>query len=119
MLRRSGRRVDAREHLQRAAGTFDRLGARAWLSRAHDELRASGQRLRRGTDVETELTPRELQVALQVAAGKSNKEAGAALFLSPKTIEYHLKGIYRKLDMHSRAELIRRFARGDPIAASG
>jgi DNA-binding CsgD family transcriptional regulator len=119
MLRRSGRRVDAREHLQRAAGTFDRLGARAWLSRAHDELRASGQRLRRGTDVETELTPRELQVALQVAAGKSNKEAGAALFLSPKTIEYHLKGIYRKLDMHSRAELIRRFARGDSIAASG
>ena len=114
-LRRVGRRTDARVHLRAAAYTFGVLGATAWSTRAHDELRASGQTLRRGYDSEAELTPRELQVALQVADGKSNKEAAAALFLSPKTIEYHLKRVYRKLDMHSRAELIRRFSRAESV----
>jgi DNA-binding CsgD family transcriptional regulator len=65
-----------------------------------------------------ELTPQELQVALQVADGKTNKEAGAALFLSPKTVEFHLARVYRKLDLSSRAELIRRFAAGEPLAAA-
>jgi DNA-binding CsgD family transcriptional regulator len=55
------------------------------------------------------LTPQELQVALQVVEGKTNKDVGAALFLSPKTVEFHLARVYRKLDISSRAELIRHF----------
>jgi DNA-binding NarL/FixJ family response regulator len=66
-------------------------------------LRASGETLRRREpDEAEELTPQELQIALQVAEGRSNKEVGAALFLSHKTIEFHLSRIYRKLDIHSR-----------------
>ena len=65
-----------------------------------------------------ELTPQELQIALQVAEGKTNKEVGAALFLSHKTIEFHLSRIYRKLDIHSRAELIRLYA-SEPTLTGG
>jgi DNA-binding CsgD family transcriptional regulator len=57
-----------------------------------------------------ETIPNERLVALQVAEGKTNKEAAAALFLSPKTIEFHLASVYRKLDLHSRRELIKRFS---------
>ena len=63
-----------------------------------------------GSWEEEELTPQELQIALHVARGMTNREVGAALFLSHKTIEFHLGRIYRKLDMRARAELIRRFA---------
>jgi DNA-binding CsgD family transcriptional regulator len=107
-LRRDGRRVDAREQLRPALSAFERLGARPWAARAHDELDASGESQRpRGDESRDDLTPRELQVALQVAEGKANKEAAAALFLSPKTIEYHLKHVYGKLGIRSRGELIR------------
>jgi DNA-binding CsgD family transcriptional regulator len=107
-LRRAGRRVEARAQLRRALETFEQLGAEPWAERTRQELRASGQRLqRRRYDEPAELTPQELQIARQVAEAKSNKEVGAALFLSPKTVEYHLQRIYRKLDMRSRAELIR------------
>jgi DNA-binding CsgD family transcriptional regulator len=100
-LRRAGRRVEARE----------RVGAAPWSERVGTELRASGETLRRRESHEAEeLTPQELQIALQVSEGKSNKEVGAALFLSHKTIEFHLSRIYRKLDIHSRAELIRLYA---------
>jgi DNA-binding CsgD family transcriptional regulator len=110
-LRRAGRRVDARAQLRAALETFERLGAKRWDERARTELRASGERLRRREAHEgEELTPQELQIALQVAEGKSNRDVGASLFLSHKTIEFHLGRIYRKLDIHSRAELIRRFA---------
>ncbi len=110
-LRRAGRRVEAREHLRAALDVFESLGAAPWSERARSELRASGERLRRREAIEAEqLTPQELQIALQVAEGKTNKEVGAALFLSHKTVEFHLSRIYRKLDMSSRAELIRRFA---------
>ena len=81
------------------------------------ELRASGERLRRREPDEAEqLTPQELQIAVHVAEGKSNKEVGAALFLSHKTVEFHLGRIYRKLDIHSRAELIKRFATEAPLS---
>ena len=60
--------------------------------------------------IDQELTPQELQIALQVAEGKTNKEVGAALFLSPRTVEFHLKRVYRKLGLRSRAGLIRKFA---------
>jgi DNA-binding CsgD family transcriptional regulator len=118
-LRRAGRRVDAREQLRAALETFDRVGATPWSERVGAELRASGETLRRRESHEAEaLTPQELQIALQVAEGKSNKEVGAALFLSHKTIEFHLSRIYRKLDIHSRAELIRLYA-NEPALTSG
>ena len=98
---------------------FDRVGAAPWSERVGAELRASGETLRRRESHEAEeLTPQELQIALQVAEGKSNKEVGAALFLSHKTIEFHLSRIYRKLDIHSRAELIRLYA-SEPALTSG
>ncbi len=120
-LRRKGLRVDARRELHAALETFERLEAAPWVERARSELRASGERLRRREEARDELTPQELQVVLQVAEGKANKEVAAALFLSPKTVEFHLTRIYRKLDVSSRAEVILRFAgaeaAGEPITA--
>jgi len=111
-LRRAGRRLDAREQLRAALETFEEQGAEAWVERVRAELRASGETLRRRKSWEQEeLTPQELQIALHVARGMTNREVGAALFLSHKTIEFHLGRVYRKLGMHSRAELISRFAR--------
>jgi DNA-binding CsgD family transcriptional regulator len=104
-------RVESREQLRPALERFEHLGAEPWAKRARAELRASGQTLRRREpDEEEELTPQELQIALQVAEGKTNKEVGAALFLSPKTIEFHLGRVYRKLGISARGQLIRRFA---------
>ena len=119
-LRRVGQRVAAREELKASLETFDRIGAGPWAERARVELRASGETLRRRESHEAEaLTPQELQIALQVAEGKSNKEVGAALFLSHKTVEFHLSRIYRKLDIHSRAELIRLFATEPDLVSAG
>jgi DNA-binding CsgD family transcriptional regulator len=107
-LRRAGRRVEARAALREALVTFSRLAAQPWAQRARTELRASGERVRRGSPTATEqLTPQELQVALVVSNGSTNREAAAALFLSPKTIEFHLRNIYRKLEIRSRTELVR------------
>jgi DNA-binding CsgD family transcriptional regulator len=110
-LRRLRRRRDSREHLHRALETFERLGARPWAERARAELRASGERLRpRKPTAHERLTPQELQVSLAAADGLTNKEIGARLFLSPKTVEFHLGRAYRKLALRSRAELIKLFA---------
>lgn len=110
-LRRMGERRRARAELEAALAIFERLGARPWAERCRQELVASGRKLRR-IDPQTrdELTPQELQVALQVARGLTNREVAQALFLSPKTVEFHLTRIYRKLDVHARAELVERFA---------
>jgi DNA-binding CsgD family transcriptional regulator len=107
-LRRERNRVLAREQLRDALETFEHLGAHPWADRARAELAATGETLRR-RDPSTidELTPQELQIALLLAAGKTTREAAAALFLSPKTIEYHLRHVYLKLDIHSRDELAR------------
>ena len=111
-LRRAGHRREAREQLRTALSAFEAQGADAWAERARAELRASGETLRRRRSWEQEeLTPQELQISLHVAQGMTNREVGAALFLSHKTIEFHLGRVYRKLGMHSRAELISRFAR--------
>ena len=119
-LRRSGRRVEAREQLRLALEFFERVGTHAWVEMARKELRASGERLRkREVDTTEELTPQELQIALQVAEGKTNKEVGAALFLSHKTVEFHLSRIYRKLDINSRAELIHQFAKSALATQTG
>jgi DNA-binding CsgD family transcriptional regulator len=111
-LRRVGRKVDARGELRLALQTFEDQGAEVWAERARSELRASGETLRRRrAREEEELTPQELQIVLHVARGMTNREVGAALFLSHKTIEFHLGHVYRKLGGSSRAELISRFAR--------
>jgi DNA-binding CsgD family transcriptional regulator len=71
------------------------------------------QRLRPGAVARESLTPREMQVALAVAEGASNNEGAAVLYLTPKTVEYHLTRVYRKLGLRSRAELVRQFARSN------
>jgi DNA-binding CsgD family transcriptional regulator len=110
-LRRAGRRIDARLALRGALARFETLGAVPWANQARVELKATGQRLRRPQPQRgEELTAQELQVALQVAEGKTNREAGAALFLSPKTVDFHLRSVFRKLGVRSRGELIRYFA---------
>jgi DNA-binding NarL/FixJ family response regulator len=104
-LRRAHRRTAARDHLRQALEIFERLGAAPWMDRTRVELRATGETVRRGTDAAVRLTPQELQVALVVGRGATNHEAAAALFLSQKTIEYHLSNIYRKTNIRSRADL--------------
>jgi DNA-binding CsgD family transcriptional regulator len=112
-LRRAGQRKRARERLHAALVVFDDLGASAWSARARSELAATGERLRPAAVSREGLTPREMQVALAVAEGASNNEAAARLYLTPKTVEYHLTRVYRKLGLRSRAELVRQFARGE------
>lgn len=113
-LRRSGKRIDAREHLRYALHLFDDAGSTAWADYAARELTACGgeaPRTQSGSVVT--LTPQELQIALTVAGGATNREAAATLFLSPKTVEMHLTHIYRKLGMRSRTDLAAHFARRD------
>jgi DNA-binding CsgD family transcriptional regulator len=115
-LRRTRRAREARLQLQPAFDTFAAAGAVPWRDRAAAELRATGVRVETGERPRTELTPQELHIATLVAQGKTNKEIATAMYLSPKTIEYHLSNTYRKLDIHSRAELtnyiIRQLAAG-------
>ena len=110
-LRRLRQRRRAREQLHASLESFERLGARPWAERARAELRASGERLRRrGPGAGEQLTPQELQVSFAAAEGLTNKEIGARLFLSPRTVEFHLGHAYRKLDVRARGELIKLFA---------
>ncbi|GAB3705610.1 LuxR C-terminal-related transcriptional regulator [Nocardiopsis oceani] len=107
-LRRSRRHADARTQLRTALEGFDRIGAAPWVERARGELRASGET--RGADVHApapaaRLTPQELQVVRLAAAGLTNREIGARLFLSPRTVGHHLYGAYPKLGVSSRREL--------------
>ena len=105
-LRRAARRTAARERLRAGLAIFEELGAAAWSERARTELAASGETARRREAATLdELTPQEVQISLLLAEGKTTREAAAALFLSPKTIEYHLRNAYRKLAIHSRDEL--------------
>ena len=105
-LRRARQRTRARPELRAAIDAFDRLGAEPWAAAAGAELAATGETARRrSAHTLDELTPQEFQIALILAGGKTTREAAAALFLSPKTIEYHLRHVYRKLDIRSREEL--------------
>jgi DNA-binding CsgD family transcriptional regulator len=107
-LRRQRRRTDSREHLRAAVDGFEDLGAVAWAERARTELRASGETARkRDPSTIDQLTPQELQIAQLVGEGHSNKDVAARLFLSPRTVEYHLRKVFAKLGISSRAELIR------------
>jgi DNA-binding CsgD family transcriptional regulator len=107
-LRRERRRVDAREPLRAATETFGRLGAALWAERARIELRATGESARkREPSTFDQLTRQELQVVRAVGQGMSNREAAAQLFISPRTVDHHLRSIFHKLGIASRAELIR------------
>jgi DNA-binding CsgD family transcriptional regulator len=108
-LRRKKVRVEARDHLRAALDTFERLGAKAWAERTRGELRTGGGAAAGATSAPLSelLTPHELQVAMIVARGATNKEVAAQLFVSPKTVEHRLGNIYKKLEVRSRTELAR------------
>ena len=105
-LRREQRRVDAREQLRAAHETFSRIGAEGFAERARRELSATGETVRRLT-VETRdlLTPQEALIAGRAVDGQTNPEIGAELFISPRTVEYHLHKVFTKLGIGSRKEL--------------
>jgi DNA-binding CsgD family transcriptional regulator len=105
-LRRERRRRDAREQLRTAQGMFADMGVEAFASRVDRELLATGERARKRT-VETreDLTAQELQIARLAREGLSNPEIGARLFISPRTVEYHLHKVFSKLNISSRTQL--------------
>jgi DNA-binding CsgD family transcriptional regulator len=105
-LRRERRRVDARGHLRSALEAFERLQAEPWAERARSELRASGETARkRDPSALSQLTAQELQIAGLVSEGLANKEIAARMFLSKRTIDYHLRNIFLKLGITSRTQL--------------
>jgi DNA-binding CsgD family transcriptional regulator len=105
-LRRENRRVDAREHLRAAHEVFSQAGAQAFADRTQRELLATGETARTRTD-ETRgvLTPQEAQIARLARDGLSNPEIGAQLFISPRTVQYHLRKVFQKLQITSRNQL--------------
>jgi DNA-binding CsgD family transcriptional regulator len=110
-LRRQQRRVEAREHLRAAHDMFGRFGADAFAERAHRELQATGETVRRRTlETREVLTAQEAQVARLAADGRTNPEIGAQLFMSPRTAEYHLHKVFSKLAISSRRQLRGRLA---------
>jgi DNA-binding CsgD family transcriptional regulator len=107
-LRRRKARTEARDQLRAALDTFERLGAKPWAERARAELRTGGgATAAKSMPLGEILTPHELQVAMIVARGATNKEVAAQLFVSPKTVEHRLGNIYKKLEVRSRTELAR------------
>lgn len=107
-LRRDRRRKEARIPLRTALDAFEQLGATPWTERARRELRATGESVRRRDAASSmELTRQEGQIVELVAEGATNKEVAAQLFLSPRTVEYHLRSVFSKLGISSRAELVR------------
>ncbi|CAM3742627.1 AAA family ATPase [Nocardiopsis rhodophaea] len=108
MLRRSRQVRRAREHLHSALETFDGLNAAPWSCQARSELRATGEAVRpRERTAPAGLSPRQLQVARYVAEGATNREVAAQLFLSPRTVDHHLRNVFVKLQIRSRVELAR------------
>ena len=104
--RRGRRKREARETLTEALRTFDLRDAKIWAERTRREIeRISGRAPSRD-----ELTPTERRVVELVAEGRTNREVAAALVVSPRTVEFHLRNVFRKLDLHTRAEIVRRFA---------
>ncbi|GIH63488.1 helix-turn-helix transcriptional regulator [Microbispora siamensis] len=110
MLRRSRRPGAAREHLHGALETFERYGARLWSEHARAELRAAGESVRPSgsrSEAGRLLTAQQFQIAALVAEGATNREVAARLFISPRTVEHHLRNIFARLGVRSRVELTR------------
>ncbi len=117
-LRRVGRRADARVELRAASDRFEGLRAAPWAERAREELKATGETVRRRDPSSLdELTPQELRIALMLAEGTTTRQAAAALYLSPKTVEYHLRNVYLKLGINSREALAVQLRRGQSSSA--
>ena len=101
--------MEARNELRQALEAFTGMGAEAYARRAERELQATGERARKRTpDTRDELTPQENQVANLAASGHTNREIAAQLFLSPSTVEYHLRKVFRKVGVTSRTQLAHR-----------
>ncbi|HUE26071.1 MAG TPA: LuxR C-terminal-related transcriptional regulator [Solirubrobacteraceae bacterium] len=108
-LRRQARRIDARDQLRTAHEMFTEFGMEAFAERARVELQATGERARKRTaETLDQLTPQESQVSRLAAQGNTNREIAAQLFISPSTVEYHLRKAFRKLDVKSRTQLANR-----------
>jgi len=105
-LRREGRRVEAREQLRDAHAAFSSMAAAGFADRAQRELQATGEKVRkRRADARDELTPQQLRVARLARDGRMNSEIAAELFLSPRTVEWHLRQVFSKLGIRSRIQL--------------
>jgi DNA-binding CsgD family transcriptional regulator len=105
-LRRRRRPAAAREHLRAALDAFDQFGATPWSRRATAELRAAGDHVPPPADAPA-LTAQQSRIARMVAAGATNREIAAALFVSPRTVDHHLRNIFVRLGVRSRTELAR------------
>jgi DNA-binding CsgD family transcriptional regulator len=116
-LRRQGRRMDAREQLRIAHQLYSSMGMEGFAERARRELLATGETVRkRSVETHGELTAQEMQIARLAKNGLSNQEIGARLFISARTVKYHLGKVFAKLDISSRAQLDRVLP-GDPATA--
>jgi len=118
-LRRAGRRVDARRELRAAYGLFAGMGVEGFAERARRELLATGETVRpRNVEVFAELTPQETEVSRLAGAGYTNSEIARKLFLSERTIEWHLRKVFTKLGIRSRRQLRDAVPESEPVLES-